>query len=32
VPQRPRSHGGRYDANNLLDIYRQMAKDYGASR
>jgi arabinogalactan endo-1,4-beta-galactosidase len=29
-PKPPRSNGGRYDANGLMDIYRQMAKDYAA--
>ena len=24
-----RTHGGRYDANSFMDIYDQMAKDYG---
>ncbi len=27
-PRPPQSHGGRYDANGLLDVYRQMARDY----
>jgi arabinogalactan endo-1,4-beta-galactosidase len=26
---RPRTHGGRYDANALLDLYPAMARDYG---
>lgn len=30
-PRAPQSHGGRYDANALLDIYRQMARDYGVA-
>ncbi len=24
----PQTHGGRYDANAFLDVYRQMARDY----
>jgi beta-galactosidase/arabinogalactan endo-1,4-beta-galactosidase len=26
---RPRSHGGRYDANELINLYPQMSRDYG---
>jgi arabinogalactan endo-1,4-beta-galactosidase len=26
----PPTHGGRYDANPLLDLYRGMARDYGS--
>jgi arabinogalactan endo-1,4-beta-galactosidase len=26
---KPRTHGGRYDANALLDLYPAMARDYG---
>lgn len=28
APKRKRTIGGRYDANGLLSLYRQMAKDY----
>lgn len=28
VPQRPRNPGGRYDANDFLSLYRQMADTY----
>jgi arabinogalactan endo-1,4-beta-galactosidase len=30
MPKPPRSNGGRYDANGLMAVYRQMAKDYAA--
>ena len=29
APQRPRRPGGRYDANDFLKLYRQMADTYG---
>lgn len=29
-PTTRRTHGGRYDANDLMDLYPQMAKDYTA--
>lgn len=25
-------HGGRYDANGFMDLYRQMARDYGVAK
>jgi arabinogalactan endo-1,4-beta-galactosidase len=28
APKPPRPNGGRYDANDLLKLYRQMARDY----
>lgn len=31
-PPKRRTHGGRYDANALLPLYRDMARDYGLRR